>query len=137
MPDDSLLLHVRDGEVVDQGAWIYAWLHDGRVVHLGATALHPATRSWLHLNDPNPDVGRIGMRYPNAKNVAFDVVALLLPPDVSRPEARQAAIAEAVSRNLLSDAYVGFDPTDDDFSPAALEQGRKLCDLIAARVTQA
>ena len=125
-------LSVRDGEVADQGAWIYAWLLEGKIVHLGATALHPATRTWLHLNDPNPDVGRIAARLPDLRDAAFEIVAYQLPSDVQRPEARQAAIAEAVARGLLSDRYVGFDPTDEDFSDAAVAQGRALCDLIEA-----
>src|SRR4051812_44484179 len=36
------------------------------VVYVGATGLHPAARAWLHLHDPDPEVGRAAALHPDA-----------------------------------------------------------------------
>ena len=46
------------------------------VVYVGATTLHPATRTWLHLHDENPEIGRMRARYAELANEELDVVAV-------------------------------------------------------------
>jgi hypothetical protein len=130
---DSLLLRVRDGELVGEASWIYAWLRVGAdrpVVYVGATGLAPETRTWLHLHNDDPDVGRVAARYPDARSEPLDVIALRLPEGVPRAEARQAAIAAIVTRNLLSERYFGFEPTQEAFAAGVAAAGSELCDLV-------
>jgi len=122
--EELAIFHVRDGEVADAGSWIYAWLHvegDRRVVYVGATGLPPGTRVWLHLHDPNPDIGRLAARYPAARNRPLDVVAARLPDDVSRKEAKSNLAARLATEGLLSEHYVG-DPPDAAAITSAGEQ---------------
>ena len=109
------VFHVRDGELADAGSWVYAWLRvggDRRVVYVGATGLPPETRAWLHLHDPNPDIGRIAARYPAAGDEPLDVVAVAMPEGVSRQEAKRVLTAHLTEEGLLSEHYVGDPPED-------------------------
>ena len=73
-----LRLRVRDGEL-EAEAWVYAWTGAEGVVYVGATGLHPATRTWLHLHDEDPNVGRMRARYPQLASEELDVIAVQLP----------------------------------------------------------
>ena len=42
-----VVLRVAGGELESGGQWVYAWLAPDGVVYVGATALHPETRTWL------------------------------------------------------------------------------------------
>lgn len=113
--EDVVVLHVRAGEIADAGSWVYAWLRvggDGRVVYVGATGLQPGTRAWLHLHDPNPDVGRIAARYPAAGDEPLEVVALRVPEGVSRQETKLALTARLAEEGFLSERYVGDPPVE-------------------------
>ena len=74
-----LVLRVREGELESGGQWVYAWLARDGVVYVGATALHPETRTWLHLHHDDPEVGRMRARFPELANEEFDVLAVELP----------------------------------------------------------
>ena len=107
-----LVLRVRDGELESGGQWVYAWLaHDG-VVYVGATALHPATRTWLHLHDDDPDIGRMRARLPELANEELDVVALELPEGVDRQRVRHGAVPLLAERGLLSPRHVCDPPLE-------------------------
>jgi len=113
--DDVVILHIRGGEIADAGSWIYTWLRvggDRRVVYVGATGLQPETRAWLHLHDPNPDIGRIVARYPAVGDEPLEVVAVRLPDGVSRQETKLGLTARLAEEELLSERYVGDAPTD-------------------------
>lgn len=100
-----LTLRVRGGEL-EAEPWVYAWVaHDG-IVYVGATALHPATRTWLHLHDEDPDVGRMRARYRELAGEDLDVVALSLPGDVDRQRVRHGAVALLAERGRLSERHV-------------------------------
>jgi hypothetical protein len=63
------VLHVRNGEIVEDGSWVYLWLrpdHRQRVIYVGATGLPPAVRTWLHLHHEDPEIGRVASGYPAA-----------------------------------------------------------------------
>ncbi len=104
-----LALRVRGGELEGE-PWVYAWLAEHGVVYLGATALHPATRTWLHLHDEDPSVGRMRARYPELAEEELDVLALQLPPEVDRQQVRHGAVALLAERGLLSDRHVCDQP---------------------------
>jgi hypothetical protein len=97
-----VVLRVKDGELESDGQWVYAWLaHDG-VVYVGATTLHPETRTWLHLHDGDPNVGRMRARFPELADEELDVLAVELPAGVDRQRIRHAAVALLAERGLLS-----------------------------------
>jgi hypothetical protein len=123
-----LTLRVRGGEL-EAEPWVYAWLGQDGVVYVGATALHPATRTWLHLHDDDPDVGRMRARYPDLAVEELDVLALRLPDDLDRQRVRHGAVALLAERGLLSEHHVCDPPlpaephpTTDEFVVALAEQ---------------
>lgn len=101
-----LVLHVRAGELEPGPQWVYAWIAGDGVVYVGATGLHPETRTWLHLHDGDPDVGRMRARFPELANDDFDVLALSLPAEVDRQQVRHGAVSELTQRKLLSPRQV-------------------------------
>jgi hypothetical protein len=100
-----MLLRVRAGELEGE-PWVYAWLAAHGVVYVGATALHPATRTWLHLHDEDPNIGRMRERYSELADEEIDVLALRLPPEVDRQQVRHGAVALLAERGLLSERHV-------------------------------
>ena len=100
-----LTLRVRGGELEGEPS-VYAWVAEHGVVYVGATALHPATRTWLHLHDEDPNIGRMRDRYPELAAEELDVIALRLSSDVDRQQVRHGALALLAERGLLSDRSV-------------------------------
>ena len=119
-----LTLHVRGGEL-EAEPWVYAWLAKDGVVYVGATALHPATRTWLHLHDDDPNVARMRDRYSELTGEELDVLALPLPPEVDRQQVRHGAVSLLAERGLLSERHV-CDP------PLPAEPTGQADDLVAA-----
>jgi hypothetical protein len=123
-----VVLRVKDGELESGGQWVYAWLaHDG-VVYVGATALHPETRTWLHLHHEDPDVARMHARFPGLANEELEVLALELPDDVDRQRVRNGAVPLLAECGLLSPRQVCDPPleakphADTDRFVAAIEE---------------
>lgn len=114
-------LHIRDGDLADPGSWVYVWLLEGRVLYVGTTGLPPEVRTWLHLHDPDPDIGRVRARYPGIGADPIDVVAFRLPGSLPRSEVKVAVIAHLGAAGLLSAHYVGdppqHGPVGDGLSP--------------------
>jgi hypothetical protein len=101
-----MLLRVRAGELEPGPQWAYAWLaHDG-VVYVGATRLHPETRTWLHLHHDDPEIGRMRARFDALVGEELDVVALELPDEIDRQQVRHGAVALLEARGLLSSRQV-------------------------------
>jgi hypothetical protein len=100
-----LRLRIRDGDLPAE-AWVYAWASADGVVYVGATGLHPATRTWLHLHDEDPNVGRMRARYPQLASEELDVIAHELPADVDRQQVRHGAVKAFDARGLLSERHV-------------------------------
>ena len=114
-------LRVRAGELESESQWVYAWLaHDG-VVYVGATTLHPATRTWLHLHHDDPDIGRMAARYPGVRQTDLDVLALPLADDVDRQHVRHGAVTLLAERGLLSEHHVCDPPLPAEPTPQADE----------------
>lgn len=132
MGDDMVVLEIRNGHLSDSGSWIYLWIRPDTaqpVIYVGTTGLPPQARTWLHLHDPDPDIGRLRARYPALADTPLRVIALRLPDALPRPDAKAAMIAHLHAEHLLSESYVGDPPTD---TPAALrEQAREWCQKIA------
>jgi hypothetical protein len=122
-------LHVRDGNLTDSGSWVCLWMFEGQVIYVGATGLPPEVRTWLHLHDPDPEIGRLKARYPGIGTDSLDVIAFPLPESVPRSHAKAAAIDRLGAAGLLSEHYVGdpprHEPVGDELSPLlALITGR-------------
>ncbi len=123
---------IRDGEIIDSGSWVYAWVEvvaGGRVVDVGATGLHPATRAWLHLHDPDPDIGRIKARLAGSTD-HLEVVALRLPTELSRADTKRVLIARLAEQGLLSERYIGDPPGPADAAPECVMQADRLVAII-------
>ncbi len=110
MNDEAILLQVRDGALVGVGTWVYVWLrldHDRPVLYVGSTAVPPVVRMWLHLNDTDPEIGRMLDRYPDVAHEPLDVLAFPVPESESRVGVKSAVVDGLEERGLLSERYVG------------------------------
>ncbi len=104
MSDEFVRLRVREGELVAAGSWVYVWLDEGRsVVYVGATGLDPRTRTWLHLHDSDPEVGRLRARLDRLPTTNLDVLAMRVPDEVDRAALRDALGARLADERLLAD----------------------------------
>jgi hypothetical protein len=112
-----LALRVEQGELVSGGQWVYAWLAPDGVVYVGATALHPETRTWLHLHHDDPEVGRMRARFPDLASEDLDVLAVELPEDVDRQRVRHGAVALLAERGRLSPRQVCDPPLEAEPHP--------------------
>ena len=106
-----LVLKVRAGKLESSGQWVYAWIASDGVVYVGATEVHPETRTWLHLHDDDPNVGRMRARFPGLAGEDLDVLALELPAGVDRQQVRHGAVAQLAERGALSDRQVCDPPS--------------------------
>jgi hypothetical protein len=131
---EFVVVHVRDGEIADAGSWVYAWLDRGAdfaVVYVGATGLDPATRIWLHLHDPDPDIGRMAARFDRLATTDLDVLAMRVPDEISRADVRDVVGIRLEAEHLLSpDAIVDHLQPLVDPPPECVE----LAERFVARV---
>ena len=101
--EEFVVVRVRDGEL-QAGNWVYAWIDEaGLVVYVGATGLDPRTRVWLHLHDPDPDVGRMAARFGRLSATQLDVLAMTVPEEISRADVRGALGARLADEGLLAE----------------------------------
>ena len=129
--DLMLRLQVRNGELETDGQWVYAWIGPAGVVYVGATTLHPATRTWLHLHDEKPEVGRMRARYPELANEELDVVAVALADDVDRQQVRHSAVRLLDERGLLAPNHV----CDPPLEAARTGETERFVDTVAGHVS--
>jgi hypothetical protein len=117
------VMYVRDGELVEDGSWVYVWLRSAEerwVVYVGGTGLAPATRTWLHLHHDDPEIGRIKSAYPAAGGdlgEALEVHAFRMPNGVPRRAVRDAVIRRMAEAGVLSPHYCGFPAVEADETP--------------------
>jgi hypothetical protein len=124
---DVMLLRVRGGQLADTGSWVYVWVRAGTrerpVIYVGGTGLPPAVRTWLHLHDDDPDVGRLAARYRALASEDLDVLAFPVPEHLARPVVKAAVIQRLHRRGLLAERYVGepagSQPVPDDIAETA------------------
>ena len=119
-----IALRVSGGELEPE-PWVYAWVAGDGVVYVGATALHPATRTWLHLHHDDPDVARMRDRFPSLADEELEVVAVPLEPAVDRQRARHGAVHLFAERGMLSARHVCDDP-------AVVEPSEEAAALVTA-----
>lgn len=112
---NGVVLSVRDGEIAERGSYVYVWVRsaDQRVLYVGATGQPPLLRTWLHLHDPDPDVGRVLARYPAATREELDVIVFALPDTVSRADIRDSLVVSLNEDGLLAADYFGPSPRED------------------------
>jgi hypothetical protein len=100
---EFVVVRVREGELVGAGSWVYVWLDDdGEVVYVGATGLDPQTRVWLHLHDPDREIGRMAARFDRLTTTELDVVAMRVPEEISRADVRDVLGARLADEGLLA-----------------------------------
>jgi hypothetical protein len=101
---EFVVVRVRGGELTDEGNWVYVWIDQtGLVVYVGATGLDPHTRVWLHLHDPDPEVGRMATRFGRLAESELDVLAMSVPDEVSRADVRDALGVLLADEGLLAE----------------------------------
>ena len=101
---EFVVLRVRGGELTDEGTWVYVWIDQtGLVVYVGATGLDPHTRVWLHLHDPDPEVGRMAARFGRLADSELGVLAMSVPDGVSRADVRDALGVLLADEGLLAE----------------------------------
>ena len=125
-----MLLRVRAGELETGPQWVYAWLADDGVVYVGATTLHPETRTWLHLHHDDPEIGRMRACFEGLAAEELDVVAVELADDVDRQQVRHGAVTLLAERGLLSQRHVCDPPLPAE--PTA--QAEELVGALAKRL---
>ena len=103
------VVHVQQGEIQSYESWVYVWieLNSRRVIYVGSTNLNPELRSWLHLHDANPDIGRIIARRPSASEEDFDVLVYSVPHSLSRASVKKFLIQRFSESEQLSRDYIG------------------------------
>jgi hypothetical protein len=134
---EFVVVPVRDGKIDVEQGWVYAWVDsDGCAVYVGATGVDPRTRTWLHLHDPDPDVGRMRARFEALADSSLDVLAMRLPDQVSRTDVRDALGARLADESLLAEDAItdhlqlALDPSSEavelaDYFIARLRSYRK------------
>lgn len=108
-------LRLPGGRLADE-SWAYVVLSGtGRVLHVGATGLPPMVRLWLHLNDPDPAVGRLRVEVDADDLLDAVVVAVEVPAGVDR-----RAVRDLVRRWSVDDeGSAAADPTAGPVVPGA------------------
>jgi len=127
------IVHVRQGELALSESWVYAWVErtGHLVLYVGSTSQTPELRSWLHLHDADPDVGRILARRPAAKAEDFDVLAFRVPSPMSRSSAKRLLIEKLYESGQLSSHYVGEEPEVGEFDQDISDLVEGMLDFIA------
>lgn len=92
-------VEVTDGRI-ESGSWVYLWVRpsDGEVLYVGATALPPTARVWLHINHDDPDVARVKADAPAALSGDIVVRCFRIDPTLDRSAVRDALKARLESR---------------------------------------
>ncbi|MGI5286860.1 hypothetical protein ACQEVF_26480 [Nonomuraea polychroma] len=120
LESDVTLLQVRGGELADAGSWVYVWVKAGPqhepVIYVGATGLPPAVRTWLHLHDSDPEIGRLAARYNELACENLDVLAFAVPGHLPRRLVKDAVVQRLHRQGLLAEQYVG-DPPESQPTP--------------------
>jgi hypothetical protein len=128
--NDLTLLRVRGGELADTGSWVYVWVKAGTrerpVIYVGATGLPPAVRTWLHLHDDDPEVGRLAARYSGLAHEDLDVLAFPVPGHLARRLVKAAVIQRLHQRGLLAERYVGEPPGSQPSPDDAVEAAERV-----------
>jgi hypothetical protein len=134
---EFVLVSVRDGEL-DEENWVYTWIDaDGAVVYVGATGVDPRTRVWLHLHDPDPDVGRMSARFERLAGTQLEILAMRVPGELSRAEVR-----DVLGERLREEGLLGEDAITDHLqlvlqaTPEALEVADRYVARLRAYVEQ-
>jgi hypothetical protein len=129
---EFVVVRVREGELVDAGSWVYVWLDDtGHVAYVGATGLDPHTRVWLHLHDPDPEIGRMAARFERLATTELAVVAMQVPDAVARAEVRDVLGARLAAEGLLAEDAI-TDHLQLALEPA--EESVELAERFVARL---
>ena len=118
-------MRVRDGELTDTGSWVYVWIDEAAlVVYVGATGLDPRTRVWLHLHHDDPEIGRMAARFSRLPTSELDVLAMIVPEEVSRSDVRDVLGARLAEEGLLADDAI------TDHLQLVLDPGEETIELV-------
>ena len=122
---EFVVLRVRGGDLADAGDWVYTWIEEtGLVVYVGATGLDPHTRIWLHVHHDDPEIGRMAARLSRLPSSELDVLAMMIPEEVSRADVRDVLGARLADEGLLADDAI------TDHLQLVLDPGEDALELV-------
>jgi hypothetical protein len=128
---EFVFLRVRDAELVGDRSWVYCWIDENeRVVYVGSTTLDPRTRAWLHLHDPDPELGRVAARFERLASAPLEILAMRVPDEVSRSDVRDVLGARLAEDGMLADDAI------TDHLQLVLEPGPEAVELADRYVTR-
>jgi len=141
MNASPVIIAVRHGEPTFSESWVYVWLRhrDRAVTYVGATGLPPALRTWLHLTDADPAVGRVVARYRDAGldiGEDHDVLAFAMPPTVERSHVKDVLISRLVIRGQLAADHVCDGSTQVALNAATAATVEQIADAIDRRAAE-
>jgi hypothetical protein len=135
------LLRVRGGELAGVGSWVYVWIKAGTqknpVIYVGGTGLAPAVRTWLHLHDSDPDVGRLAARYRDLAREDLDVLAFVVPGCLARRRVKAAVVQRLHDHGLLAEQYVGDPPESQPIPEDVVEVTQRIVAAVIGYVRAA
>lgn len=97
---DERSIGVIDGQLVGDESWVYVWLQDREILYVGATRLPLGARTWLHLTDDDPAIGKIRAHHPEAMKGHVTVRGWQLPGSLDR-----SAVRDGLSACLTGDSH--------------------------------
>lgn len=107
--------------------WVYAWIHDRRILYVGATWLHPAARAERHLHAETHDPRSLALReVVSGLDSPPSIVATPVPPDLDRQAMKWSLIRESTDRGWLHADFIGpgpesaHGPANDDWLAGAI-----------------
>lgn len=123
---------MRGGELADACSWVYVWVkadaEQRPVIYVGGTGLPPAVRTWLHLHDSDPEVGRLAARYGALTREDLDVLAFAVPAHLARRLVKAAVVQQLHDQGMIAEQYVGDPP---DSQPVPTDVGEMAKRIVA------
>lgn len=96
-------IRITEGQLTGDESWVYVWVKDNRVLYVGATRLPLSVRSWLHLTDADPEIGKIRAQHPEALRGQVTVRGWRLPDSLDRAEVRDTLSASLTGEGQRDD----------------------------------
>jgi hypothetical protein len=133
------VIHMENREVVANESWVYVWVRDetNAIVYVGATGVAPALRSWLHLNQEEPAVGRIAAKYPEVGgdlSEHFTVIAFPVDQTIERHGVKQFLESALSEASALDVQYVGEPPSGNTFGADVEQLGTRIASELLERL---
>jgi hypothetical protein len=134
---ETRVVAIRHGRVQPSGSWVYVWLdiETGDIAYVGATAYEPALRAHLHLENDDPQLGRVRATVDRYAERDFDVLVFEVPADVDRGVAKRHLEARLRS-GVAAGRPAGADVTPTDGLESEVRSVRNFSDDVVRIIAQ-